>query len=55
MQRKGRRGGALCSADELGDAGEPLFVEVVNGAVVQELTCQEQRGVRVRRGAEGVR
>ena len=40
--------------DELGDASEPLLVEVVDGAVVQELSCPEQHGVRVRGGATGV-
>ena len=43
-----------CSADELGDASDPLLVEVVDGAVVQELTRQEQHNVRVRGGATGV-
>ena len=55
MQREGRRRGAPCSADELGDASKPLLVEVVDGAVVQELTCQEQHGLRVRGGATSVR
>ena len=55
MQQEGRRRGAPCGADELGDASEPLFVEVVDGTVVQELTRQEQRGVRVRGSATGVR
>ena len=54
MQREGWCGGAPSGADELGDAGEPLVVEVVDGTVVQELSCQEQRGVRVRRSATGV-
>ena len=53
-QRVGRRRGAPCGADELGDAVEPLLVEVVDGAVVQELTCQEQRGLRVRGSATSV-
>ena len=53
-QREGRQGGAPCSVDELGDAGEPVLVEVVDEAVVQEISCQEQRGVRVRGGAMGV-
>ena len=51
MQREGRRRGAPCSADELSDASEPLLVEVVDGTVVQELTRQEQHGVRVHGGA----
>ena len=54
-QREGRRWRAPCSADELGDASEPLLVEVVDGAVVQELTCQEQRGLCVRGGTMSVR
>ena len=41
MQREGRRRGAPCGADELGDAGEPVLVEVVDGTVVQELMRQE--------------
>ena len=53
-QQEGRQGGAPCGADELGDAGEPVLVEVIDGAVVQELSCQEQRGVRVRGGTMGV-
>ena len=40
--------------DELGHAGEPVLVEVVDGTVVQELTRQEQRSVRVRAGTTGV-
>ena len=54
MQREGRHMGAPCGADELGDASDPLVVEVVDRAVVQELTCQEQCGLRVRRGATSV-
>ena len=30
------------SADELGDAGELVLIEVVDGAIVQELPRQEQ-------------
>ena len=41
-------------ADKLGDAGEPVLVEVFDGAVVQELTRREQRSVHVRGGATGV-
>ena len=37
-QREGPQGGAPRSTDELGDASEPFFVEVVDGAVVQKLT-----------------
>ena len=42
--------GAPCGADELGDAGKPVLVEVVDGVVVQELSYQDQRGVRIRGG-----
>ena len=55
-EREGRRQGAPCGADELGDAVEPLLIEVVDGAVAQEFVCGEERGpclhgsaVRVRR------
>ena len=61
-QRVGRRRRAprdmdeLGDADELGDTVEPLLVEVVDGAVAQELVRREERGpylhgsaVRVRR------
>ena len=54
MQREGQRRGAPCGADELSDAGKPVVVEIVDGAVVQELTFQEQRGVRVRGSATSV-
>jgi hypothetical protein len=43
-QRVGRRRRAPCGADELGDAVEPLLVEVVDGAVAQELVRREERG-----------
>ena len=52
---RGWRRGAPCGADELGDASKPLLVEVVDGAVVQELVCQEQRSMRVRGSVTGVR
>ena len=52
-QREGRQGGAPCGADELGDAGKPVLVEVVDGAVVQELSCQEQHSMRIHGGATG--
>ena len=55
VQRNGRRRRAPCGADELSDASEPFLVEVVDGAVVQELTCQEQSGLRVRGSATGMR
>ena len=56
-QRVGWRQRAPRGADELGDEVEPLLVEVVDGAVAQELVRHEERGpclhgsaVRVRRG-----
>ena len=47
-QRVGRRRRAPRGADEL------VLVEVIDGEVVQELTHQEQRGVRVRGGMTSV-
>ena len=41
VQREGWRRGAPSGAGELSDAGEPLVVEVIDGAVVQELPRQE--------------
>ena len=41
-QRVGRRRRAPCGADELGDAVEPLLVEVVDWAVAQELVCHNE-------------
>ena len=56
VQRNGWRRRAPCGVDELGDAVEPLLVEVVDGAVAQELVRLDERGpclhgsaVRVRR------
>ena len=55
-QRVGRRRRAPYGADELGDAVEPLLIEVVDGAVTQELVLRDERSpclhgsaVRVRR------
>ena len=42
-----RRRGAPCGVDELGDAVEPVLVEVVDRAVAQELVRHEERGLRV--------
>ena len=42
------------AADELGDAIEPVLVEVVNRAVAQELVRHEERGLRVRGRATSV-
>ena len=33
-QREGPQGGAPCGTDELDDAGEPVLIEVVDGAIV---------------------
>ena len=46
-QREGRCRGAPCGADELGDAVEPLLVEVVDWAVAQELVCGDECGPRL--------
>ena len=43
-QRVGRRQRALCSSDKLGDAVEPLLIDVVDGAVMQELVRRDERG-----------
>ena len=42
--REGRCRGAPYGADKLGDAVEPVLVEVANGAVAQELVRHEERG-----------
>ena len=54
-QRVGRRRGAPCGADELGDAVEPLLVEVVDWAVAQELIRREERGPRLHGSAACMR
>ena len=41
---RGRCRGAPSDADELGDSVEPLFIDVVDGAVAQELICYDERG-----------
>ena len=43
-QRVGWRQRAPCGTDELGDAVEPLLIEVVDGAVAQEFVCDEECG-----------
>ena len=43
VQPNGRRRRAPCGADELGDAVEPLLVDIVDGAVAQELVCRDER------------
>ena len=47
VQRDGRCRGAPCGTDELGDAVDPVLVEVVNRAVAQELICHEEQGMCV--------
>ena len=54
-QRVGRRRIAPCGADELGDAVEPLLVEVVDGAVAQEFVCGEECGPHLHGSAACVR
>jgi hypothetical protein len=44
-QRAGRCWDFSRGADELGDAVQPFFVEVVGRAVAQELARHEQRGL----------
>ena len=43
-QRVGWRQRAPCGTDELGDAVKPLLIEVVDGAVTQELVHRDERG-----------
>ena len=43
VQRNGRRRRAPCGADELGDAVEPFFIDVVDRTVAQELVCRDER------------
>ena len=52
VQREGRRGGAPCGADELGDAVEPLFVDVVDWVVAQELVCRDEHSSSLHGRAE---
>ena len=42
-QRVGQRRRAPYGADELGDAVEPFFVDVIDGTVAQELVCRDER------------
>ena len=41
-KREGRRRGAPCGTDELGDVVEPFFVDVIDGTVAQELVCRDE-------------
>ena len=43
VQQDGRRRRAPCGANKLGDTVEPLFVDVVDWAVAQELVCHDER------------
>ena len=43
-QRVGWRQRAPYGTDELGDTIEPLLIEVVDGAVTQELVRRDERG-----------
>ena len=52
VQRGGRRRRAPCGADELGDAVEPFFIDVVDGTVAQELVCCDERSSSLHRCAE---
>ena len=42
VQRNRRRRRAPCSVDELGDAVEPFFIDVIDGRVAQELVCRDE-------------
>ena len=52
VQRNGHRRKAPCGADELGDAVEPFFVDVVDGTVAQELVCRDERSSSLQGCAE---
>ena len=52
VQRNGRRRRAPCGADELGDAVEPFFVDVVDGTVAQELVWRDDRSSSLHGRAE---
>ena len=43
VQQERWRGGAPSGADEFGDSVEPFFVDVVDGAVAQELVFRDER------------
>ena len=42
VQRGGRRRRAPCGMDELGDAVEPFFVDILDGTVAQELVRRDE-------------
>ena len=42
VQRNRRHGRTPCSVDELSDAAEPFFVDVVDGMVAQELVRRDE-------------
>ena len=52
MQQNGRRRRAPYGVDELGDAVEPFFVDVIDGTVAQELVCRDERSSRLHGCAE---
>ena len=52
VQRNGRRGRAPYGADKLGDAVEPLVVDVVDGTVAQELVCRDEHSSSLQGCAE---
>ena len=54
-QRERWYGGAPSGADELGDAVQPVLVEVIDRAIAQELACHEQCGLLVRGHATSIR
>ena len=54
-QRVGRRRRAPYGMDEPGDAVEPLLIDVVDGAVTQELVRHDECGPCLHRSAVHVR
>ena len=54
VQWNGRCRRAPCGADELGDAVEPFFIDVVDGAVAQELARHAQSALHVHGSATSV-
>ena len=51
-QQSERRKRAPCGSDELGDAVEPLLIDVVDGAVAQEFVCRDERSSSLQGCAE---
>ena len=52
VQRNGWRRRAPCGADELGDAVESFFIDVVDGTVAQELVCRDKHSSSLHGHAE---